>query len=128
MKANKMTRLANFPAILIGLIVGSTFCSSLFAEVTEERRAVTRKQCALEGDVAAVSMKMRLNGTSLEKGLEIIWSISDDEHPTDTMELIMLDAYSFPISNSENPTSTTEQFKIFTLKQCYTRAEIEGRY
>lgn len=106
LKVSEMTRRANSPRVLIGLFVGSTFCSHLLPEVTEERRAVTCKQCVLECDVAEVSMKMRLRGASLENGLEIIWSISEDEHPTDAIELIVVDAYTFPISMSGNLGST----------------------
>lgn len=109
------------------LILIVTFCatgSGALGEVSEDRRALTRHECDLHGRFSELAMGLKQDGIPLNGALDFVRAKAEGK-TLKTFETIIIDSYSFP---SIAGVDATEEFKAFVIQNCFTRAEIEGRY
>lgn len=117
-----MARFLDFAAILAAVCVFPPVAS--FAEVSEERRELTRQECDLHAKFAEIALGFKQQDIPLSGALDFVRGQADG-NTLKTFETIIMDAYAYPsVPNFD----ATEDFKVFAMQNCFMRAEIEGRY
>lgn len=117
-----MARFLNVAAALTLVSVIIPVAAS--AEVSEERRELTRQECDIHARFAELAIGLKQKDIPLKDALELFRGKFEGE-PLKVFETIIIDAYSYP---SVPNIDATADFKVFAMKNCFMRAEIEGRY